>query len=75
MLLSYPVVDMKGVGDELYAFFRLRSKILVASDICAARCGHVRIMMYDVIPNVPTSWTCYNLMNKVNKVQKVKITQ
>jgi hypothetical protein len=55
----------KGWGMS-YAFFRLRSKILVASDICAARCGHVRIMMYDVIPNVPTSWTYWNLMNKVN---------
>jgi hypothetical protein len=36
--------------------------------------SHVRIMMHDVISNVPTSWTCCNLMNKVNKVQKVNNT-
>jgi hypothetical protein len=54
-----------------YTNLVLEIEIPVASDRCAARCGHIRIMMYDMIPNVPTLWTYYNLMNNVNKVQKV----
>jgi hypothetical protein len=33
---------------------------------------HVRVIIYNVVPNVLTSWTYNNLMNMVNKVQKVK---
>jgi hypothetical protein len=33
---------------------------------------HVRVKVYDMVPNVLTSWTYNNLVNKVNKVQKVK---
>lgn len=35
---------------------------------------HVRVKIYDVVPNVLTSWTYDNLMNKENKVQKINNT-
>jgi hypothetical protein len=35
---------------------------------------HVRFKVYDVLPDVLTSWTYNNLMNRENKVQKINNT-
>jgi hypothetical protein len=69
------VEEIKIIEMEMRMKKVMGPEIPVASDRCAARCGHIRIMMYDVIPNVPTSLTYCNLMNKVKFVFPKQIFQ